>query len=581
MLRPLQINPRLSAYNQIFGNFDFNATPLAPPGCKAIFHESPTKRGTWASHGVIGYYCEPSWNHYRNFQCYIPETRGMRDGLTVDFFPKLVQMPQTSSADRLAACIEDMNHIINDPQPASPVNQLGTPINDAVRKLTVLFSPPKPKPVQEKHRFPRVAQKNHSSPRVQNNPSPRVAKTVIEIAEGTNQHPIGTIIRKNFKGKLYTGTVTRYNEEHKLYWIDYEDGNSEELYHKKVDQYKCTTSPDQARTRFTRSALANFITKIEQAELDEDKMYKPKPLPTVPLGLAYAVYDEESGKMIQMRELMRHRNPIIKREWTQAVSNEYGRLLKGIGMKRTGKSRVEGHDTIRPIRKSFIPSDKKVTYARFCCDQRPQKKEEPNRCRITAGGDRLDYEGETAVEVAGLETTKVHINSTISTPNARYAAGDISNMYTNSRLESPEFMRINLKDITDEVIEEYDLLSYLEPDGYVYFGIYGALYGLAQSGRIAYDDLKQNLEPHRYYPSQQTPGLWLHRTRPISFTLVVDDFGVKYINKKDADHLFDAIRAKYPVKIDWTGTKYLGIDLKWHYDRIHKKTVRHFINERI
>ena len=321
--------------------------------------------------------------------------------------------------------------------------------------------------MQEKHRFARVAQKNHSSPRVQNNPFQRVAKTVIEIAEGTNQHLIGTIIRRNIKGKLYTGTVTRYDEEHKLYWIDYEDGDSEELYHKKVDQYKCTKSPDRAGTRFMRSALANFITKIEQAKRDKDKMNKPKPLPNVPLGLAYyAVYDEESEKMIQMRELMRHCNSIIKREWTQAVSNEYGRLMKGIGMKRTGKSRVEGHDTIRPIKKSLIPSDKKVTYTRFCCDHRPQKKEEPNRCRITAGGDRLDYDGETAVEVAGLDTTKVHINSTISTPNARYAAGDISNMYTNSRLKSPEFMRINLRDITDEVIEEYNLLSYLEPDRY-------------------------------------------------------------------------------------------------------------------
>ena len=59
-------------------------------------------------------------------------------------------------------------------------------------------------------------------------------------------------------------------------------------------------------------------------------------------------------------------------------------------------------------------------------------------------------------------------------------------------------MRINIRDITDEVIEEYDLLSYVEPDGYVYFGIYGAIYGLAQSGCIVHDDLKQNLKPHGY-----------------------------------------------------------------------------------
>ena len=51
--------------------------------------------------------------------------------------------------------------------------------------------------------------------------------------------------------------------------------------------------------------------------------------------------------MMQMLALMRHRNPIIKREWTQAVSNEYGRQMKGIGTKRTGNSRgVERQDTI-------------------------------------------------------------------------------------------------------------------------------------------------------------------------------------------------------------------------------------------
>ena len=75
-------------------------------------------------------------------------------------------------------------------------------------------------------------------------------------------------------------------------------------------------------------------------------------------------------------------------------------------------------------------------------------------------------------------------------------------MYTHSQLETPEFMQINIRDITDEVIEEYDLLSYVEPDGYVYSGIYGALYGLSQSGRIAHDDLKQNLELHGYYLSK-------------------------------------------------------------------------------
>ena len=38
-------------------------------------------------------------------------------------------------------------------------------------------------------------------------------------------------------------------------------------------------------------------------------------------------------------------------------------------------------------------------------------------------------------------------------------------------------------------------------------------------------------------PPKYTPGLYLHKTRPISFTLVVDDFGVKYVDKENTLHL--------------------------------------------
>ena len=38
------------------------------------------------------------------------------------------------------------------------------------------------------------------------------------------------------------------------------------------------------------------------------------------------------------------------------------------------------------------------------------------------------------------------------------------------------------------------------------------------------------------------------------------------MNKRDINHLFDAIEEKYQIKIDWSGSKYLGIDLEWHYN---------------
>ena len=43
LLRKCRVNPNLSAYAYIFGNFDFNKTPLAPPGTKVAVYVKPEK----------------------------------------------------------------------------------------------------------------------------------------------------------------------------------------------------------------------------------------------------------------------------------------------------------------------------------------------------------------------------------------------------------------------------------------------------------------------------------------------------------------------------------------------------------
>ena len=54
-----------------------------------------------------------------------------------------------------------------------------------------------------------------------------------------------------------------------------------------------------------------------------------------------------------------------------------------------------------------------------------------------------------------------------------------------------------------------------------------------------------------------TPGLWRYVTRPVQFTLVVDDFGVNYVGKEHADHLIKATKKDqlipgngYEVEVD-------------------------------
>ena len=64
-----------------------------------------------------------------------------------------------------------------------------------------------------------------------------------------------------------------------------------------------------------------------------------------------------------------------------------------------------------------------------------------------------------------------------------------------------------------------------------------AVWGLPQAGILANKLLRKRLLPHGYYECANTPGLWKHVTRPISFTLVVDNFGVKYVGREHAEHL--------------------------------------------
>jgi hypothetical protein len=58
----------------------------------------------------------------------------------------------------------------------------------------------------------------------------------------------------------------------------------------------------------------------------------------------------------------------------------------------------------------------------------------------------------------------------------------------------------------------------------------------------------------------------MHVTCPISFTLVVDNFGVKYMRQEDIDHLIGCIKEKYELTEDWDGNLYCGIHVKWDYN---------------
>ncbi len=97
----------------------------------------------------------------------------------------------------------------------------------------------------------------------------------------------------------------------------------------------------------------------------------------------------------------------------------------------------------------------------------------------------------------------------------------------------------------NKVIEHYKLRNIVTPDGHIYCEIQKGMYGLPQARIIAQELLAGRLKQHRYTQSKTALGLWLRKTRPIQFSLVVDDFGVKYVGKENALHLLNTIQKYY------------------------------------
>ncbi len=134
---------------------------------------------------------------------------------------------------------------------------------------------------------------------------------------------------------------------------------------------------------------------------------------------------------------------------------------------------------------------------------------------------------------------------------------DISNFYLMTPLHQPEFIRMKLSKILDKIIDEYKLQNKTTPSGSICIVANRSMYILPQSGLIANKLLEKRLKKHGYWQSKLVPGLWRHDTHPILFTLVVDDFGVKYVNEEHAMHLNKVLKLHYKLTCDWMGTRYI------------------------
>jgi hypothetical protein len=180
------------------------------------------------------------------------------------------------------------------------------------------------------------------------------------------------------------------------------------------------------------------------------------------------------------------------------------------------------------------------------------------------GVNRLDYSGDVATSTADITTFKLLINSTLSTTYAEMVMMDIKNYYIGTPFPLYEYMRMLLSRFPEEIVNKYNLTA-LTVDGWVYIEIRKGMYGFKEAGLLANQLLHKRVSPFGYYPERHTPGMWLHKTTPIAFSLIVVDFAVKCVGKQHADHLRDSLLRSYELTTAWEGKLYSGMSLKWDY----------------
>jgi hypothetical protein len=139
LLRSSRVNPKLSAYAYLQGNFDFNKTPLVPPGIKVLVHLKPDQRASWAYHGEEGWYVGPSMHHYRCVQCFMRTTSKVRDVDTVELFPTTISFPSVSTEDYLQQAAGDILSILSSQPTTLPSLSYGDTTKNALVQIAQLL----------------------------------------------------------------------------------------------------------------------------------------------------------------------------------------------------------------------------------------------------------------------------------------------------------------------------------------------------------------------------------------------------------------------------------------------------------
>ncbi len=542
LLRVSSISPHMSAWHQLHGPYDFSMTPIAPPGMKVVSHEKPkTNRATWDPHGKAGFYVGPAMTHYRCFRVWITATNSIRVTDTLSWHPiPLYLLPGASPTDDLVSVLSQLH-----------------------ATLTRLASDP-PDLLEQRQPIAAII--------------PRIAESISALVSIYNAMPSHSAISKGdvasptTKGDLHSFPAPAAHTDAST--SDISPGSAPATSSSPLPtpaiSADSTSGPSptlrsSTRTRQPPDRLGNFVmAATDQPILVPTSISTVPPRDSTPSAAcpcswrrhpAGSQHYSAAASMQDAFAMNKDHQPLRyidtktawdKDLWRLEESKELFRLLR---------------DT--PTMKFIDPASKPA--ARIASYYNPQVKVKTKdgvivrRIRGTYGGNVSDFNGARSAQTADMQTVKLLLNAVIS-EDAQFMTADIKDFYLGTPLPTPEYMWIKRAQLPADIITSYANNIVWHRDSAM-VEISQGIYGLPHAGRLAQEKLSRVLAKHGYTEAPSTPCLYRHASRAIAFTLVVDDFAVKYRDKCDADHLLEAIRESYDLTADWSGAKYLGMSI--------------------
>lgn len=615
-LRPWTPNPNISAWHGLYGDqYNFVTHPIAPFGTFAHTYVTSQQRGSWETHGEPSYYLAPMQHHQKCFLMHIIRTNARRITDSVMWFPEKIVMPGSTPHDVIYTALKDIHLALQSMN--VPNQQIQTTINP-LRSLFDAYLPPHSRISTSHIEHPTIVP--HPIALLPPDPNSPIPYRFVDQDDPSNSTNINTIPQQPV---MYDDTQQRVIQEipvqpqmydmstlsnpstslpspallpvhpfptrvlHPIvgptaYTMEMPDDIQEQvfIYNRKkhkphhhtntilpsilepliTDQYDVNLLPPSHRRpprtpalpqRYVNHVITDTLTNFQN--MKDRVPYtqpQPKPITQYHTHINAVVTHPQTGKVLKWKDLI---TLIDALEWRQAEHLELVRLVDVTG-------------TMRFIKPHEKPRDRSAAYY----NPQPEMKRDSagilnqRRIRGVIGGDQVDTsEFDRPSYCADMPTIKILFNHVVSQINGLFMTLDIKDFFLGTMMKRKAYMRIHRKYFPPQSIIHFQLQdpSWWSHDC-IYVEVSKTIYGLPEAGKLSQEKLYAYLLPHGYVVAPNTPGLIRDINSDLMFSLVVDDFGVSYTNKKDVEKLISLLQQNdYELKIDWTGTKYLGLTI--------------------